>query len=217
MKKFISMVVAITCTLGAMATDYTGRLAVSIDGNGVSQSANVNLSQQEDGTYTLLIKNFCLVNEATEIGVGNIEIDNLEVNEEFGFQTTKVTDRNITITEGDDPNISPWLGPQLGEVPITMSASFNDQVLSVNIDIFFAPLEQTIKVDFVGMNPEAAPGPQGKKGDVTGDEVVDIADVNAVINIMLGKVEQTPTADINGDGNVDIADVNAVINIMLGK
>lgn len=187
MKKFIAMLVAAACTLGVMATDYTGRLAVSIDGEGASQSANVNLSQQEDGTYTLLIKNFCLVDEATEIGIGNIEINNLEVNEEFGFETTKVTDRNITITEGDDPNVSPWLGPNLGEVPITMSASFNDQVLSVNIDIFFAPLEQTIKVDFIGTNPEATPGPQGKPGDINGDGKVDISDVNAVINMMLGK------------------------------
>lgn len=54
-------------------------------------------------------------------------------------------------------------------------------------------------------------------GDTNGNGTVDITDVNAVINMMLGKVEQTPTADINGDGNVDIADVNAVINLMLGK
>ncbi len=54
-------------------------------------------------------------------------------------------------------------------------------------------------------------------GDVTGDGLVDIADVNAVINMMLGKAEQTVAGDVTGDGNVDIADVNAVINIMLGK
>ena len=54
-------------------------------------------------------------------------------------------------------------------------------------------------------------------GDVTGDGQVDIADVNAVINIMLGKAEQTAAADVTGEGTIDIADVNAVINIMLGK
>lgn len=52
--------------------------------------------------------------------------------------------------------------------------------------------------------------------DVTGDGNVDIADVNEVINVMLGK-STNPKADINGDGSVDIADVNAVINAMLGK
>jgi len=53
-------------------------------------------------------------------------------------------------------------------------------------------------------------------GDVTGDDVVDIADVNLVINHMLGK-NDNPLADCNGDGTVDIADVNLVINIMLGN
>ena len=54
-------------------------------------------------------------------------------------------------------------------------------------------------------------------GDVTGDGMVDISDVNALINMMLGKISPTPEADITGDGNVDISDVNAVINLMLGK
>ena len=58
------------------------------------------------------------------------------------------------------------------------------------------------------------------RGDVTGDNQVDIADVNAIINIMLQKnpaSDYPGNADVTGDGNVDIADVNAVINIMLGK
>ncbi len=54
-------------------------------------------------------------------------------------------------------------------------------------------------------------------GDVTGDGQVDIADANAVINIMLGKAAASLQADITGDGQADIADVNAIINIMLGK
>lgn len=186
MKKFIAMVVAAACTLGALATEYTGKIAVSIDGEGASQAANVLLSQLEDGTYTLLIKNFCLITPDTEIGVGTIEVDSLEVTEEYGF-TVASAKRDITIAEGDDPDISFWLGPDLGEVPITMSASFTDQLLSVNIDIYFAPLGQSIKVDFIGTNPEATPGPQGKKGDLNGDGRVDISDVNSVINLMLGK------------------------------
>ena len=38
-----------------------------------------------------------------------------------------------------------------------------------------------------------------------------------LINMMLGKNEPTPAADINGDTYIDVSDVNAVINIMLGK
>lgn len=54
-------------------------------------------------------------------------------------------------------------------------------------------------------------------GDVTGDGKVDVSDVNQVINMMLGKAEQTVRADVNGDGKVDVSDVNQVINLMLGK
>ena len=58
-------------------------------------------------------------------------------------------------------------------------------------------------------------------GDVNADGKVDIADVNIVINIMLGK-DDAANYDgrayvTEGDEVVDIADVNAVINIMLGK
>ena len=57
-------------------------------------------------------------------------------------------------------------------------------------------------------------------GDINGDGQVDISDVNAVINIMLGKAQASSfigNADVTGDNNVDISDVNAIINIMLGK
>lgn len=57
----------------------------------------------------------------------------------------------------------------------------------------------------------------GIKGDVTGDGSVDVADINVVINIMLGKAESTPMADVTGDNQVDISDVNYIINVMLGK
>ncbi len=187
MKKLFAMLVAAACTLGAMATDYAGKIAVSINGVGASQAANVTLNQQEDGTYTLLIKNFKLVTPETELGVGNIVVDSLVANtefEEFGYTLTSVENRNVTISEGDDPNVDFWFGPTLGEVPITMTTHFNEQALLVSINIYFAPLEQNIKVNFVGNNPDA---PQPVKGDVTGEGTVDIADVNAVINIMLGK------------------------------
>ena len=52
-------------------------------------------------------------------------------------------------------------------------------------------------------------------GDVTGDKVVDIDDVNAIINMILGKSDINTAADVNKDGIVDIDDLNAIINIML--
>lgn len=57
-------------------------------------------------------------------------------------------------------------------------------------------------------------------GDVNADGVVDIADINAVINVMLGKEDGSKygnRADVNGDGGIDISDVNTIINIMLNN
>ena len=54
----------------------------------------------------------------------------------------------------------------------------------------------------------------GIKGDVNGDGEVSIADVNALIDMILsGDIEQR--GDVNGDGEVSIADVNAVIDMIL--
>ena len=54
-------------------------------------------------------------------------------------------------------------------------------------------------------------------GDVNGDLEVNIADVNAVIDIILGGSGNTVAADVNGDGEINIADINAVIDIILGR
>ena len=53
-------------------------------------------------------------------------------------------------------------------------------------------------------------------GDVNRDLEVNIADVNAVIGIILGGNGGIDAADVNGDDEINIADINAVINIILG-
>ena len=56
-------------------------------------------------------------------------------------------------------------------------------------------------------------------GDVNGDGVVDVDDLNIVINVIIKKStqEQWPNADVDGNGVVDVDDLNRVINIMVGK
>jgi hypothetical protein len=53
-------------------------------------------------------------------------------------------------------------------------------------------------------------------GDVNGDGEITVADVNALIDMVLsGVIGDVRRADVNGDGEINIADVNAVINIIL--
>lgn len=54
------------------------------------------------------------------------------------------------------------------------------------------------------------------QGDVNNDGEVNIADVNAVINVILGGAGNDTSGDVNADGEINIADVNAIINIILG-
>ena len=61
----------------------------------------------------------------------------------------------------------------------------------------------------------AATHAQDIYGDVNSDQEVTIADVNVIIDVILGK-GHTASADVNGDGEVTIADINAIINIILG-
>ena len=52
-------------------------------------------------------------------------------------------------------------------------------------------------------------------GDVNSDGEVNIADVNAVIDAILGGGNQATAFDVNGDGEVNIADINAVIDLII--
>ena len=52
-------------------------------------------------------------------------------------------------------------------------------------------------------------------GDVNGDGEVTIADVNAVLDVIMGD-EYNAAADVNNDGEVNIADINVIISIILG-
>ena len=59
-------------------------------------------------------------------------------------------------------------------------------------------------------------------GDINRDNDITIADVTALVNIILGKEDQHQlynhdAADVNDDGDITIADVTALVNIILGK
>lgn len=67
---------------------------------------------------------------------------------------------------------------------------------------------------FMASNTMAA---ETLKGDVNGDKVVTIADVTALVNVILGKSEPNEACDVNDDTVISIADVTALVNIILGK
>ena len=75
-----------------------------------------------------------------------------------------------------------------------------------------------LAVDNVGNIQEDAPAAvsvsAGLKGDVNGDGEVTVADVNAIISVIINNTSN-PNADVNGDGEISVADINTVISIIL--
>jgi hypothetical protein len=63
-------------------------------------------------------------------------------------------------------------------------------------------------------NPDVPePGP---KGDVNGDGEISIADINALIDLILTD-GMNDAADVNEDGEINIADINALIDLILAN
>lgn len=77
---------------------------------------------------------------------------------------------------------------------------------TAGIEIPFSDAECTVTVPNIG-----------KKGDVNGDGKVSIADVSALISILLSGETASAMADIDENGSVSIADVTALINILLSN
>ena len=71
------------------------------------------------------------------------------------------------------------------------------------------PTSETVRIE---------PGPALLKGDINGDGIVNVTDVTALINTILGTASYSQdVCDINGDGVMNVTDVTALINLILGE
>lgn len=95
-----------------------------------------------------------------------------------------------------------------------------EDVTFVNKTSFFEVTTQTNKYQIKDVTDQYLPYIDGVKGDVNGDGEVNIADVNCLIDIILGVRDASEFAGramVNEDTEVNIADVNAVIDIILSE
>lgn len=99
---------------------------------------------------------------------------------------------------------------------LTASNSFSGQaVIELKKSVCAEPLgtRHQLEDETCFVNPTDV---SGIKGDVNGDREVNIADINAVINIILSDSIDY-AGDVNGDGEVNIADINCIIDIILSN
>ena len=74
-----------------------------------------------------------------------------------------------------------------------------------------------LHIDNVFLYKDSTIQPALMHGDVNRDGSVNVSDVTALINMILGVLaKDEESADVNNDGSVNVSDVTALINIILG-
>ena len=111
--------------------------------------ADVLVTDNGDGTINFALKNFCLVLGEESAPVGNIAIDNLQLQDTEDGLKSFTYNGPLTITEGDLEGVDSWLGPILGELPLELSGKLSDDKLYVAIGLdLIDMLGQVIYVQF---------------------------------------------------------------------
>lgn len=149
MKKIFTLIMAAISSLSALADDYTGQLAVAINGaHAASQQSTITANKQADGKYEFQLNNFTLNMGGAITYVGNIVLKDVEATTAADGTITMQTAQSITITNGEGAH--PWMGPMLSNppIPVTLKAAIKDGALKADITIPFAKMGLDIKVLF---------------------------------------------------------------------
>ena len=155
MKRIFTLIAAVMTALASMATDYTDKLQVLVNGSGATQEATISLIEEGDGITTLMLNNFCLDDgNGTVMPVGNIVLKNVaDAIAPTAGEKAYAFNGKITIEPGTMEGVEMWLGPMLGEVPVELRASLKGSNLYAVIDInMMETLDQIINVVFGSRN-----------------------------------------------------------------
>ncbi|MCM1108716.1 MAG: calycin-like domain-containing protein [Clostridium sp.] len=210
MKKTLLLMFAFVAAVMVQAQStvtYTDDLVVTINEESTpAQKTEIKVTTNTDGTYALALDNFMLGAGEDVLPVGNIVLDNITGEEQDGIVKLNVT-RIINIQPGTMEGITEdsWLGPMLGDVPVSLVAEMTADKLHCLIDIdMMSTLEQIIKVSFG--TPFGASEEPGVTVTYTDDLVVTINE------------ESTPAqkTEIKVTTNADGTYALALDNFMLG-
>lgn len=151
MKKIFTLIMAAISSLSALADDYTGQLAVALNGAPTaSQQATITANKQTDGKYEFQLNDFEINMGGSPTPVGNIVLKDVDATTAADGSVNLQTSQGIKITKGSDPK-KKWLGPTLsalGAIPVTLNAAIKDGTFKADITIPFKTLGLDIKVLF---------------------------------------------------------------------
>lgn len=133
MKIIFTLAAALLASSAMMATNYKDSLQVVIGDAAVTTEANVTVNDNGDGTLQFVLHNFVF----SGMPVGNVTVDNVPAQSATNGRSLFYKQTAINITAGDDPTVTAdqWLGPQLGEVPITLAGYLMGDRIYAKMDI----------------------------------------------------------------------------------
>lgn len=148
MKRLFTLLTLAAGAMTAMATDYTDRLTVKLNGNLIAnQQSTIIVDKEDDGEYCLKLNNLILPG----MPVGNIVVPNVPdatFATPFGTKAILCSSQDITIAAGDAEGVgaSDWIGPKLPPAPVNLTSAIQNEKLYAIININM--LGMTIEVEF---------------------------------------------------------------------
>ena len=131
MRKIFTLFFVAMTAIAARATDYNVPITITIN-NGVSvEQTGVITVVENDGLYDLTVKNFILNGS---MGVGHVELKGIKPYQD-GDATLLLTQDQVQMTDGDDPNVSVWMASTLPPVNVLLRGKIEGGHLRCHLDI----------------------------------------------------------------------------------
>ena len=145
MKKIFTLLLVAMTAVVARATDYIVPVRVVVNDVTTEQLGEFSIVEN-DGLYDISLKNFMLDSENGPMGVGNVELKGIQPYQD-GKATLFVTEKEVTITDGDDPNVVYWMAGMLPPVNVLLRGKIEDEHLYMNLYIdLMETMDQIIQV-----------------------------------------------------------------------
>lgn len=134
MKKLFTSIAVALCSLTTMANVYTNcPLTVTVNGGPMDNDPiDVTVTKQDNGKYTLELKDFTLT--GMYMPIGTIKVADVDATE-CGSTTVLSTEQTITIAAGSTGKPKDWFGPDLGKLPIILKGEIKGELFNAILNI----------------------------------------------------------------------------------
>ena len=133
MRKIFTLLFVAMTAIAARATDYNVPITITINGVSSEQMGVITVVEK-DGLYDLTVKNFMLQTVNGPMGVGHVELKGIEPYQD-GDATLLLTEDQVQMTDGDDPNVSVWMASTLPPVNVLLCGKIEGGHLRCHLDI----------------------------------------------------------------------------------